>query len=120
MGDNFTIPCAGVQAMAQNATDLNNASIANPCLSCSTNKYASKQAVFQARRPDNCNIYNLETPYPPLPLILSPNQSSNVSWSSYTVARNPMFTYSTNKVNSGGPFERLNMNLYYKSPSATM
>ncbi len=112
MGDNYTIPCPVVQGFANMANGLNEASAENPCLSCSVNKNGSKQALWQQRRPDNCNLYHFETPYPPLPLILSPNQSSNVSWSSYTVARNPMFTFVTPKLQSGGPFERFNMNLF--------
>lgn len=113
MGDNYTIPCPIVQAVATLPHVLN--ASGNPCVSCSVNKYGTMQALNQARKPDNCNLYNFETPYPPLPLILAPMQSSNQSWSSFTVAKNPMFTYSTPKLQSGGPFQRLNMNLYWTS-----
>lgn len=109
MGDNFTIPCPIVQSLA-----TLNQQPAIGCGSCSVNKNGSKQALYQIRRPDNCNLYHFETPYPPLPLVLAPMQSSNVSWSSYTVAKNPLFTYSTPKLQSGGPFERFNMNLFYR------
>lgn len=113
MGDNFTIPCPVVQAFTDRVQERNENT--NACLSCSVNKNASKQALWQARRPDNCNLYHFETPYPPLPLVLSPMQSSNVSWSSYTVAKHPLFTFQTPKLQSGGPFDRFNMNLFYRA-----
>jgi hypothetical protein len=105
---NITVPCPVLQ-LGVAATQLMNL---NECTSCSVNKYGSKQALFQARHPDNCNLY-FTNPYPPLSIIYSPMQSSNVSWSSYTSARNPMYTYSTHKVDSGGPFLRHNMSMYY-------
>lgn len=113
MAVNYTIPCEVVQDFANKTSVSNIASLLNSCASCSVNKYASKQALYQARLPDNCNLYHWETPYPPLPIVVAPLQSSNVSWSSYTSAKNPLYAISTHKINSGGPFEKLNMNLYY-------
>lgn len=117
MGDNFTVPCSIVQSLAT----LNQTPVSNACWSCSVNKNGSKQALWQARHQDNRNLYHFETPYPPLPLVLAPMQSSNVSWSSYTIARNgrgieaasPLFTFQTPKLQSGGPFQKFNMNLFY-------